>query len=712
VPASSLQTVVRYLRRRHAPAADGDLLRRYVNDRDADAFAELVARHGPMVLGACRRVLGDAHAAEDAFQATFLALARQARAVRRPAALPAWLYGVAVRTARHARARRDRRRQAEARARPAAVPDPLAEISGRELLAVIDEELARLPEAYRLPLLLCGLDGLARDEAAARLGWSVASLRGRLGRGRELLRQRLAARGLAVPAVLAGVLVADAAVPPALLSATVRAVLVTTAATAAGSVPALVLAVVLLAVVGTGAGLALRPDEKPAPATAPPAVAAGPRVDRYGDPLPTGAISRIGTTRLKLPAHSVVYSAVYSADSRWLATGATYDLRVWDARSGRLLHVLKDSSAAWDYPGITSVAFSPDGRWLAASQRRGESVSVWDAATGRLEHTLAVKPATKPEPETRTAGPLLAFATNSRVLFAGGRDGRVRSWDVVTWQPRADLAGPEHPVRRVSLTPDGKTLFVAHADGTVIFWDVARGRQLRTFRHADANDFWRFWQPSPDGRTYTTCENFGSRLIIRDALTGRTLHTITSDPLQVVYSSDGATVLIATRDRRVITWDARTGREQQSVQCRFDPDDNNRPQWAQQGAAFAPDGRSVVWFNGPIIRAWDLAAGAESPRLAGHRDRVSFVSFSADGGTLATASMGEAVRGTPPAAWSGGRFVACRCKAGRMGGHSTALSWLPRTTTRIAPRPPSGRYSATARRSRWRGPDRWFTRPP
>jgi hypothetical protein len=148
VARSPLQPVLRYLHL-HRTTSDAELLRRFAGGRDGDAFAELVTRHGPMVLGVCRRILADAHAAEDAFQTTFLALARQARTFRRPTALPAWLHGVAVRTANKARGRRLRRTRVEATPRPARpAADPLGEISGRELLAVIDHELARLPETY------------------------------------------------------------------------------------------------------------------------------------------------------------------------------------------------------------------------------------------------------------------------------------------------------------------------------------------------------------------------------------------------------------------------------------------------------------------------------------------------------------------------------------------------------------------------------------
>src|SRR5262245_15704502 len=205
------------------PAPDADLLNRFVRSRDEAAFARLVERHGPMVLGVCRRVLGDAHAAEDAFQATFLALARGAGRVRAAGSLAAWLYGAAVRVSLKARGIAARTKPA---ARPPArpAPDPLAEITGRELVAAIDEELARLPEQFRAAVVACCLEGLSQEEAARQLGWSAGSLKGRLERGRERLREQLARRGITLSAGLSGVILgeATAAVPPHLFARTVE----------------------------------------------------------------------------------------------------------------------------------------------------------------------------------------------------------------------------------------------------------------------------------------------------------------------------------------------------------------------------------------------------------------------------------------------------------------------------------------------------------
>ena len=181
---------------------DCELLDRFVRGRDPAAFEVLLARHGPMVLAACRRVLPDPAAAADAFQATFLVLLRKAGSLGRGDRLGNWLYGVACRTAARARVEAARRRRREADAPARTSPDPLADITARELVAAVDEELLRLPPRYRAPVVACYLEGKTRDEAAAHLGWSVATLGRRLARGRDLLGAWLARRGIALSAVL------------------------------------------------------------------------------------------------------------------------------------------------------------------------------------------------------------------------------------------------------------------------------------------------------------------------------------------------------------------------------------------------------------------------------------------------------------------------------------------------------------------------------
>jgi RNA polymerase sigma factor (sigma-70 family) len=169
---------------------DRQLLERFTRDRDQAAFAALLERHGPMVLAVCRRVLGRSADADDAFQATFLVLVRRATAVDWHDSLGGWLYAVAHRVACKARA--TRAADPVPQATPQEVPtvtdaDPPLVAAQRELCAVLDEELARLPEKYRLPLVLCYLEGRTNEEAARQLGWTKGTVSGRLARARDLL---------------------------------------------------------------------------------------------------------------------------------------------------------------------------------------------------------------------------------------------------------------------------------------------------------------------------------------------------------------------------------------------------------------------------------------------------------------------------------------------------------------------------------------------
>src|SRR5262249_30842906 len=189
--------------------ADRELLERFASRRDQDAFAVLVRRHGPMVLGVCRSVLGQAQDAEDASQATFLVLARKAGGLQRPEAVGPWLHGVAYRLALRVRSAAQRNEVRGARGDLRGSVAPAADLIVREDHTLLHKELARLPARYREPLVLCYLQGSTRDEAAQQLGCPVATLKSRLERGRKLLRTRLARRGLGLPAALTGLLLSE-----------------------------------------------------------------------------------------------------------------------------------------------------------------------------------------------------------------------------------------------------------------------------------------------------------------------------------------------------------------------------------------------------------------------------------------------------------------------------------------------------------------------
>ena len=186
----------------------------------------LLARHGPLVYGVCRRILRNANDAEDAFQATFLVMVRKGATLRQPGRLASWLYGVAHRTARKALAKAVRRCESERQAREMPSQSELSDMRFNDLRSILDEEIGQLPEKYSLPLVLCYLEGKTNAEAAAQLGWPEGSMSRRLSRARELLRSRLAKRGLALSAVLVAAAFARSAVasvPPDLFVSTVYA---------------------------------------------------------------------------------------------------------------------------------------------------------------------------------------------------------------------------------------------------------------------------------------------------------------------------------------------------------------------------------------------------------------------------------------------------------------------------------------------------------
>lgn len=205
-------------------ATDRELIERFIQDRSEAAFADLMARHGPMVLATCRRHLRDPHAADDAFQATFIVLARKAGSVKWRESIGGWLFEVATRVAKKAAVQGAKRAareggSADAASEPAA-PTPPAPADLTALQAALDDELRNLPEKLRTPVVLCHLEGLSQEEVARHLAITDGQLRGRLYRAKERLRERLLRRGFTLSAVLLALTVgAKAQAVPAVLAA-------------------------------------------------------------------------------------------------------------------------------------------------------------------------------------------------------------------------------------------------------------------------------------------------------------------------------------------------------------------------------------------------------------------------------------------------------------------------------------------------------------
>jgi RNA polymerase sigma factor (sigma-70 family) len=458
-----------------AGVSDADLLERFVSGRDEAAFELLVWRHGRMVLGVCRRVLRDEQEAEDAFQACFLTLARRAAAIRRRAALGGWLYRVAYRVALDARARGDRRAVAEARLDdlPSAVADPAAEAEWRDLRRVLDAEVNRLPEKYRMPFVRCCCEGESSAVLARELGCAVGTVEAWLTRARRRLRAGLERRGLTAPVLFAA---ATAAVPARLVVATVRA-------TAAGPAPPRVAALVegvhkammmtrlkvaaailvVVSAVGLGAGLmaAGRPAD-------PPANAAAAEADEKRPPAPSAAPQVKAEEPAKKPAPGHIYvEAVFPPNLiRFFAGSNPSCIVAIDPETGKWTKVS-------DRGGIVRVC--PDGRTVAFL-KDNEELWVCDAQGKEMPVRLVEKAG---RPTWSPDGKQLVHSKGEVVADDG--------WKTETWQMNAD--GTERTKLKVPDTdfvedwsPDGKwfvtlsdrhpprgrgyQLYVMHPDGS------------------------------------------------------------------------------------------------------------------------------------------------------------------------------------------------------------------------------------------------------
>jgi RNA polymerase sigma factor (sigma-70 family) len=375
---------------------DRELLQRFAGDRDEAAFTALVQRHGRLVLGVCRRVLRHEQDAEDAFQATFLVLARKGACLRNGDVLGSWLHGIAYRIAMNVRRAAGRRRRREEMASTRSPEQPVTEAALRELQALLDAEVRRLPEKYRRAFVLCCLEGRSKVEAAAELGWREGTVSSRVARARALLQKRLAGRGVALSAVLCAVGVSPDPAPAAsLAAATVKTALASAGQEAASGVSAeatalaaaalrglgpqrwrawLVVALTLGLLVGTGLtayfGSGPRPpaEDKGREPGGPPAPQADRKqraVDPDGEPLPANAVLRLGTLHLR--HRNALRSLAFSPDGRILASGG-WDtaVRLWDSSTGKELRQLPGPDK-----GVECIAFAPDGKTAAGGGIEG-----------------------------------------------------------------------------------------------------------------------------------------------------------------------------------------------------------------------------------------------------------------------------------------------------------------------------------------------------
>ncbi len=653
VPLTPIARFLRRLAPSEGEASDGQLLARFVQTREEDAFARLVGRHGGMVFGVCRRVLADAHDAEDAFQATFLVLARKAASVRKCDSVASWLYGVAHRVALKARSAAAARRQAEQRQVVRMTPsDPVAEAAWRELRPLLDEELARLPEKYRAPVVLCYLEGKTNDEAARLLGWTKGTVSGRLARARDLLRGRLARRGLALSgASLATLVTANAASSaPAPLAATTAAAALAFAAgeTITGASPgALTLAkevvqvmlitrwtlvtVAVLALAGAGAGLLWSPagaadEDKPAAAAqAQKAVekkngAIFDEARRAPDDQETlqgtWAVVEMEAKGEKAPDDAFSGTKVVIKGDRLtfaLGTEARVSTFRLDPRKKPKVIALTPQDGPSKGQAVEGI-YELDGDRLRLCFENGD---------GKATPT---KFATRKDDEMR----LLVLERREW----GNKDPKImRRPDGHRWKLRESS-----PVRAVAYAPDGKSVGVA-TDGLFLLLDAETGKVRRRSHLAIAVRGLAF---APDGRTVAVGgtanreETLQGGVIVFDAAKGLLLQSLDGATNALAFSPDGKRLATAGPGGVVTLWDPATGKRVATMQDKgLDP----------RSVAFSPDGKLIAAGGPcPVICLWDVATAEYANGILVGEKGVTAVAFSPDGKRLASAEPNGAVR--------------------------------------------------------------------
>lgn len=647
------KSILQHLRRLAAhleELSDRELLHRFASQHDEEAFARLMRRHRPLVQGVGLRVLGNWHDSEDVTQAVFLVLARKAASPRWHDSVACWLYRVAYHLALKAKAASNRRQSKERQAVGRAAADAFDDIRLSEARTLLDEELATLPERYHAPILLCCLEAATQEEAARQLGCSLATLKRRLTKGRELLRVRLARRGLTLSAVLTPALLAPepgAAAAMMLSNPSATARTLAEGALRAMRIAKLKIAAALVltaTMVTAGAGLVMQQVGSQPQTVPPPAVADAPqtaevrkaRRDCYGDDLPSGALTRLGTMRFR--QGSWIYSLDLSPDGRKLITvGANNRLHLWDVATGKEMHHFPDDQRS---NTTYAAAFSPDGRTFATGGNFG--FSLWQTSTGKRLRSVEW---------FRVFS--LAFAPDGRTLATGALEKGPALWNAASGEKIAQLEeqGAGTVARRdglhsLAFAPNGRLLASTYGSG-VILWDVAKRKEIRRLERHDKSVHTTAF--SSDGKLLASG---GEDKTIRlwEASTGRELGQLQGHQATVtslVFSADGKTLISGsggspifpgTTERKALRlWDVDSGEERGAI-------DEQRCDSSSCFLALSRDGKLLIAVDGGCVRLWDPATRKEIRPLGGHRHWIGSIAFAPDGKRLATAGGDCTVR--------------------------------------------------------------------
>jgi len=630
--------IVRHALARHALAevADAELLARFVAHRDADAFTELVERHAALVWGACRRVLSDTHLAEDAFQATFVTLARKAKSLRRPERLPGWLYGVARRIAWQHRAAQPPASAAEIGDITSGAKSPQDQLSGKELIAFIEREVDRLPEVYRSAILLCWFHDCSLDDAARQLGTTRGRLWGWLKRGRARLQRRLVLRGYGLPAVLGAGLFTGIPASARLVSRTVDAALNPLEAAMVGiggiaqlvpaaksvGLAALVAAVVVGFVTLLPAGAPDTPPAKDDSKKERGAPAAGIQPISDGFPLPAGAIHRFGNRQLR-HADGISASAI-SPDGNYLATVGGYSVVVWDLKTLTAKSHLTGSyfgsygfgdrsAGLMFFPNSKSllVTVRPTGRTSINVNETIELAQVWDIDKGKVKFGIKGQWSWISAAWLVEGGKEIAMQSGYRegatIRYFDARDGKeLRTVNTPLMNRGLWLAADANRIAVPSESLDGMAVLDAKTGNEL--YSVTGGKMIQAAL-------------SKDGKTLIYHDDTG-KVHVHDVNARKELfafnHPAANQKGPMLFSADKQTLYFGGQHGQLYRWDLKNNKKL--------PDVGRHSTWTLTSIALSPDEQILYSMgNDKLIRRWDLKAGKELPVPDGYTTQTAVV---------------------------------------------------------------------------------------
>ncbi len=658
------------------------LLERFIVEGDNAAFDGLVDRFGGVVWRVCRRLLQQDQDAEDAFQAVFLTLARKAPSIRNREGVGSWLYGVAFRTARKARQAVWRRRELTAHAKPPGTEPAACDAAAlSEMQRLLDEEVLRLSDKYRVPFVLCCLEGMSKSEAAEELGLKEGTISGRLARARKLLHKRLVRRGVTLSAVLTALALTQqsvtAALPAILLESTAAAVLAYENGAeeaalsehtielanaykdpATWTMPSLALALFLaLLFLGGGTSLALylwqlTTDAGPPPVVVEPETFVPPAV-------------ALGT-----PIGEQVLGLAFSPDGKRLVTTGAMNtlpgqLKAWDVASKQELFSIQR------IPGVRTVAFAPDGQSIVTGDVNGD-ITLRDPNSGvelakEPGHAIRVNSLSfSPDSALiasagfdRTAKIWSArglkelqvfrghtevvssvrFLHNGAALLTGSQDGTAKLWDIATGKDKFTLVGHKAGVEAIAVSADDKYLATASSDQTVRLWDTTSGQEIAVFKGNTEQAFFAV-AFSADGKILAGAGSDGT-ISLWDVASKQDVGTLGKHKQAVWSLAFSSTGILASgsADRTVKLWSLGGNKELANLETSWSA---SRPVLA---VAYPSDGKVLaVATKDPAVHIRDAGSGDVIKVLSGHTAEPTCLAFSPDGLTLASGSEDKTIR--------------------------------------------------------------------